>query len=134
MNLLTCSQTRTHNRRLQGLRNMGSGSPVTPPHLQNRPWDPFREAFATSAVKSVDDSSESWRREKVSFDAAYGKERVTAYIYLPKGGHPPYQTAVFFPGSNAIQRRSSQDVLLRGIDFLPRSGRAMVYPIYKSTY
>jgi eukaryotic-like serine/threonine-protein kinase len=87
-----------------------------------------------STVESVDDSSESWRREKVSFDAAYDKERITAYIYLPKHGHPPYQTALFFPGSNAIQTRSSQDVLLRGIDFLPRSGRAMVYPIYKSTY
>jgi eukaryotic-like serine/threonine-protein kinase len=94
----------------------------------------YDKTALNSAVESVDDSSESWRREKVSFDAAYGKERVTAYIYLPKRGQPPYQTAVFFPGSNAIQRRSSQDVLLRGIDFLPRSGRAMVYPIYKSTY
>ena len=26
-------------------------------------------------VESIDDSSESWRKEKVSFDAAYGKER-----------------------------------------------------------
>jgi eukaryotic-like serine/threonine-protein kinase len=87
-----------------------------------------------SVVESVDDSSESWRKEKVSFDAAYGKERITAYIYLPKHGHPPYQTALYFPGSNAIETRSSQDLLLWGIDFLPRSGRAMVYPIYKSTY
>jgi formylglycine-generating enzyme required for sulfatase activity len=87
-----------------------------------------------SVVESVDDSSESWRKEKVSFDAAYGNERMTAYIYLPRNGAPPYQTIVFFPGSNALETRSSQDLLLKGIDFVPRSGRAMVYPIYKSTY
>jgi eukaryotic-like serine/threonine-protein kinase len=87
-----------------------------------------------SAVESMDDSSESWRKEKVSFDAAYGKERITIYIYFPKHGNPPYQTALFFPGSNAIVTRSSQDLIPRGIDFLPRSGRAVVYPIYKSTY
>jgi len=94
----------------------------------------YDKAPLNSAVETVDDSSESWRKEKVSFDAAYGNERITAYIYLPRHGAPPYQTIVFFPGSNAIQTRSSQDLILKGIDFMPRSGRAMVYPIYKSTY
>ncbi len=94
----------------------------------------YDKTALNSVVESVDDSSESWRREKVSFDAAYGKERITAYIYLPKQGQPPYQTALYFPGSNAIETRSSKDALLGGIDFLPRSGRAIVFPIYKSTY
>ncbi len=94
----------------------------------------YDKTALNSAVESVDDSSETWRREKVSFDAAYGKERITAYIYLPKKGHPPYETALYFPGSNAIDTRSSQDLHLWGIDFLLRSGRAIVYPIYKSTY
>jgi formylglycine-generating enzyme required for sulfatase activity/cephalosporin-C deacetylase-like acetyl esterase/predicted Ser/Thr protein kinase len=94
----------------------------------------YDKTALNSAVESVDDSFESWRKEKVSFDAAYGKERIAAYLYLPKHGTPPYQTAVYFPGSNAINARSSQDLLLRGIDFLPRSGRAIVYPIYKGTY
>jgi eukaryotic-like serine/threonine-protein kinase len=40
--------------------------------------------------------------EKVSFDAAYGKERVTAYLFLPKNSSPPFQTIVYFPGSYAI--------------------------------
>ena len=84
----------------------------------------YDKAPLNPVVESVDDSSESWRKEKVSFDAAYGNERIIAYIYLPRRGAPPYQTIVFFPGSNAIQTRSSQDLLLKGIDFVPRSGRA----------
>jgi eukaryotic-like serine/threonine-protein kinase len=94
----------------------------------------YDKAPLNSAVESVDDSSESWRKEKVSFDAAYGNERVTAFIFLPRQGTPPYPTIVFFPGSNAIHTRSSQDMLLRGIDFVPRSGRAIVYPIFKGTF
>ena len=30
--------------------------------------------------------------------------------------------------------RSSPDLLTQGVDFLPRSGRALVYPVYKGTF
>ena len=77
---------------------------------------------------------DSWRREKISFDAAYGQERMTAYLFLPKKGKPPYQTVVYFPGSTAINTYSSETSLEFLADFLPRDGRAVVYPIYKGTY
>ena len=35
--------------------------------------------------------------EKIDIDAAYNKERMTAYLFLPKNVSPPYQTIVFFP-------------------------------------
>jgi formylglycine-generating enzyme required for sulfatase activity/tRNA A-37 threonylcarbamoyl transferase component Bud32/dienelactone hydrolase len=85
-------------------------------------------------VESADDKSEYWRIEKVSFTAAYGNERVTAYVFLPKNVTPPYQTVVFFPGSGAIHVRSSQDLLISMVSFIMKSGRAFVHPIYKSTF
>lgn len=39
-----------------------------------------------------------WSVEKVSFAAAYGNERVPAWLFLPKNAHPPHQTVVFVPG------------------------------------
>jgi len=75
-----------------------------------------------------------WRRETVTFDAAYDGERVIAYVYVPKSGSPPYQTVVFFPGGEAPGQRSSRDLRLTTIDFVMRSGRALVYPVYKGTY
>lgn len=81
------------------------------------------------------DSSATWIREKVSFDAAYGGERVMAYIFLPPQGHPPYQTVVFFPGSTTLRVRSSDSLLHVGmIDYLVEAGRAVVYPVLKGTY
>jgi dienelactone hydrolase len=72
--------------------------------------------------------------EKVSFDAAYGKERITAYLFLPKNSSPPFQTVIYFPGAYAIYIRSSPDLLMQWVDFLPRTGRALVYPVYKGTF
>jgi len=76
--------------------------------------------------------SEDFIREKITFDAAYGDEQMMAYLFLPKNGTPPFQTVVNFPGSGAISRRSSDRISGR-IMFL-KSGRAILFPIYKSTY
>jgi eukaryotic-like serine/threonine-protein kinase len=78
-------------------------------------------------VESVDDSSRDWRMEKVSYAAAYGPERIPAYLFLPKNAKPPYQAVVVFPGANAVYERSSTS--LGGdtgwFSFIVRSGRAL---------
>jgi len=80
------------------------------------------------------DTTEEWIKQKVTFNAAYGDERVTAYLFLPRAGKPPYQTVVYFPGSNAILGRSSETLPMSVIDFVIMSGRAVLYPVYKGTY
>jgi dienelactone hydrolase len=73
-------------------------------------------------------------RQKITFNAAYGRERMMAYLFLPPAGKPPYQVVVVFPGSGGIDTRSSKSLDLGRVDFLPKSGRAVVFPIYKGTY
>jgi cephalosporin-C deacetylase-like acetyl esterase len=87
-----------------------------------------------SRTESVDESEKDWIKEKISFDAAYGGERVLAYLFLPRSGKPPYQAVVYFPGSNAINIRSSEHLSISNFDFIIKSGRALLFPIYKSTY
>jgi dienelactone hydrolase len=86
-----------------------------------------------AAVESVEES-EHWRREKVSYDAAYGRERVPAFLFLPRNARPPYQTVVYWPGGEATVLRSSADIRLRFIEYVLRSGRAVLHPVYKGTY
>jgi dienelactone hydrolase len=74
------------------------------------------------------------RRQKITFDAAYGGERMMAYLFPPETGTPPYQVVVIFPGSGAISQRSSATLELARLDFLTKSGRAVLYPIYKGTF
>ena len=78
------------------------------------------------------ETTEDWTRQKVSFNAAYGGERMIAYLFLPKNATPPYQTVVYFPGSGAIH--ADKFTLSQYADFIPKSGRALMAPIYKSTF
>jgi serine/threonine protein kinase len=80
------------------------------------------------------DTEESWRRERVTFNAAYGKERVIAYLFLPKNVRPPYETVIYFPHAGAFAPGSSKNVDLWFLDFIIKSGRAVIFPIYKGTY
>jgi len=91
-----------------------------------------RELKAT--VDDIDDSSPYWRKEKVSFSAAYGDERVPAFVFLPKNARPPYQALVYHPSAGA---RSSTFASMEGfnrMEFIIRSGRAVIYPIYIETF
>jgi tRNA A-37 threonylcarbamoyl transferase component Bud32/dienelactone hydrolase len=88
-----------------------------------------------AVVEETDTSDADWVRQRVSYDAAYGGERMIAYLFVPKRGRPPYQTAVYFPGAIAMLTRSSRTALeMDAIDFILKSGRAVLYPVYKSTY
>ena len=48
------------------------------------------------------ETEEAWRRERVSFNAAYGNERVIAYLFLPRNVSPPYQAVTYYPHSAAF--------------------------------
>jgi eukaryotic-like serine/threonine-protein kinase len=91
-----------------------------------------------NAVVESTQQTDAWKLEKVTFDAAYGNERMTAYLFLPgkkSPGSPPFQTVVYFPGANALRQRSSADTpQLEMFDFVIKSGRAVMFPLYKSTY
>ena len=87
-----------------------------------------------AVVDPVEENTDFWRKQKVTFNTAYGNERMSAYLFLPKNAAPAYQTVVYFPGSFAVYERSSRDLELVGVEFIPKSGRALVWPIYKSHY
>jgi pimeloyl-ACP methyl ester carboxylesterase len=82
------------------------------------------------------DTSATFVRERIEMDAAYGGERLTVFVFLPLGGPgaEPYQAVVYFPGSNDLYKRSYDDMSIGILDFVLRSGRALVYPVYKGTY
>ncbi|MEO5571183.1 MAG: SUMF1/EgtB/PvdO family nonheme iron enzyme [Bacteroidia bacterium] len=78
---------------------------------------------------------ESWIAEKISFDAGYNNERLDIYLYLPKKFKAPFQPVLFFPGSGDIFSKQYDPQSINGrIDFILKSGRAIIRPIYKGTH
>lgn len=75
-------------------------------------------------------------RERIELDAAYNDERLTLFVFLPATSvaSAPYQAVVFFPGSNDIYKRSYDELQVGSVDHILRSGRVLIYPVYKGTY
>ncbi len=95
----------------------------------------YDDAPLNEVVESVDDTPRYWTKERVTFDAAYGGERMIAYVFLPKNVEPPYQSVVYWPGSPVLLKgNSAEGLTTEAIDFLVMSGRSVVYPIYKGSY
>jgi len=93
------------------------------------------DATPLSAEVIEHENAEHWTRERIELDAAYGNERLTAFLYIPHGVEPPYETIVYFPGASALFRRESPavDDSFLGF-FLLRSGRAILFPMYRGTF
>ena len=83
--------------------------------------------------------SPDWILETVSFDAAYGGERVRGWLFLPKNATPPYQIVLYWGGDAPVIQRSRQDIenyyeVPMFFSFLIKNGRAVFYPVYKGYF
>jgi eukaryotic-like serine/threonine-protein kinase len=86
-------------------------------------------------VEGVVEDTVDWREEKITFDASYGGQRMSAYLFLPKNVRPPYQTVLFFPSARVGDLRDSRNLGdLKFFDYIIQSGRAVMYPVYLDTY
>ncbi|MEO7963816.1 MAG: SUMF1/EgtB/PvdO family nonheme iron enzyme, partial [Gemmatimonadaceae bacterium] len=95
----------------------------------------FGNSPLNAKTSGIIEEGADWKKEKVSFDAAYGNERLTAYIFLPKHVKPPYSTVLFSPSARVLDIPNS--ATLGDVDFFDyvvKSGRAVMYPVFQDTY
>ncbi|TXK64350.1 SUMF1/EgtB/PvdO family nonheme iron enzyme [Alkalisalibacterium limincola] len=136
-----------------GMRLVHNEAPVDPAdgadiaHVQNELPEPvddrtfallsrlfdYDETPLEARLESVE-HHDAWRRERVSFDAAYGGERVLVDVLIPYRSQPPYQSVVHFPGGDALMLDSIDDAGLLHVEPFLRSARVVVYPVYKGTF
>ena len=99
-------------------------------------YDYDRTRPLDSRVEAVDGQSSQFSVERVSFRAAYGDERVPAFLLLPTNVAPPYQVVIWYPGANRFNGPGTFQ--LEGetawFQFLVRSGRAVFLPEYRGSY
>jgi len=94
----------------------------------------YDKAPLNATAQRVDKNDEEWTVEKITYTAAYGNEQAISYLFLPKKAKPPLQTVIFFPGSNALELRKFSVYPTAGLDAIVKSGRAVIFPIYRGTY
>jgi formylglycine-generating enzyme required for sulfatase activity/dienelactone hydrolase len=77
------------------------------------------------------------RAQRVTIDGAYRGERLPIYLLTPDDASPPYQTVVWMGGIDILMNRNTQQGITRAggaLDFLRKSGRLVVIPIYGGTF
>jgi formylglycine-generating enzyme required for sulfatase activity len=117
-----------------------NGDPNSVVPVSDKVFEVYRRFYSydrgplDSRVDEIDDTSPYWRKETVSLNTAYGGERMTAYLFLPKNASAPYQTIVLFPSGYVRAATSSQNLDYSRFEFIVRSGRALIYPVYQGTY
>lgn len=107
-------------------------------------FEVYREQFAYDRTEldprvEIMRETPEWTQERISFEAAYGGERVIAWLFLPKNLRPPFQTVIYFPGSASAWERSSDHIEnyyeFQGfLSFIVKNGRAVLFPVYKGTF
>jgi dienelactone hydrolase/predicted Ser/Thr protein kinase len=126
--------------RVQETRDFYKGKPVS-----DAVFEVYKGQFSydqtdlNARIEMRDESAEDWIKERITFDAAYGDEHIIAYLYLPRNASPPLQAVVYFPGSSAEWKSSSQNLeehfdFVQNLEAIVKNGRAVLYPVYKGTY
>ncbi len=92
----------------------------------------------TPEIEATDDTHPDWILEEVTVDCTYDESPFRILVYLPRSAAPPYQAVVYYPGADAIFRNDHSDIenfpSYAPVTFLPRSGRALIFPIYWGTF
>jgi len=114
-------------------RDYSQEQPVSP-----EVFDAYQRLYAydrTDLKPRVETATEeaAWRVERISYAAAYGDDRIVAYLFLPKTA-PPYQTVVYFPHSGGFVLRSFEQAEMSYLGFSVKAGRALLFPMYKGMY
>jgi dienelactone hydrolase len=128
------NSSRLHRSIVAQFRDFRAEKPVPEPVFEQYLRQFTYDRTPLNARIEEEDDTQWGRRQKITYDAAYGGERMMAYLFLPLAGKPPFQVVVVFPGSGAITTRSSESFDPGRVDFLSRSGRAVLFPIFKGTY
>jgi len=74
-----------------------------------------------------------WYRQRVTIDTSDGSDRVPIYVYLPKRESSRHPAVMYWPGA-ASYVFDSLDASKFQLDFLVRSGRAVVLPVLDGMY
>ena len=80
-----------------------------------------------------------WVKQRVTIDAGYNDERLDLILFVPKRARPPFHPIILLNGIGIVMAAASSDSVQTGseavpLDFIVKSGRMLVHPIFQGTY
>jgi formylglycine-generating enzyme required for sulfatase activity/dienelactone hydrolase len=99
----------------------------------------YRRGELNAAEPVTMATTDDWIKQRVTINAGYNGERLDVVLFIPRQYDPPYQAILYFGGIDVVLLRQSSESIAPGfqvmpLDFIVRSGRAFVVPIYQGTF
>jgi eukaryotic-like serine/threonine-protein kinase len=121
--------------------NLDYHDPYSIPPLSEEALRIYRSTYSYQAtplrpvLEAKGEAGRDWKKETVTVDAAYGRERIIIYLYLPIQEKPPYKAVLYFPGVDGLSKRVFElNSYFVPWDGIVKSGRAFIAPIYSGMY
>ena len=84
-------------------------------------------------VEHRDSSDADWIREDVTVNEPGVAGKLPVVMFVPRNAKPPYEAITIWPASDAFIPTDNRQLPLWIVDFIVRSGRAVIYPVYEGT-
>ncbi len=84
----------------------------------------------------VDESHPTWIKERIKIKVGYDNEEMDILIFKPKKSFNKLESVIIYPGANYYRTPPDIDDVNPGeygLDFIIKSGRALVWPAYKGS-
>jgi pimeloyl-ACP methyl ester carboxylesterase len=97
----------------------------------------YRPGALNATEPQTLETTNDWVKQRVTIDTGYG-ERMDVFLFVPTRFSPPFAALVYFPPYQPFQLSSA--TITPGhpeagpLDYVVKSGRAVVQPIYQRTY
>lgn len=80
---------------------------------------------------------ENWIRRQVLIPTGRSADPMPVFLFIPRHFAPPYQSVIYLPPADSWSpgfRSDSVKIENYQIDFVPRSGRVLVWPVYSGSH
>jgi hypothetical protein len=83
-------------------------------------------------------TTEEWIKQRVTIDVGYSGQRMDVIVFVPRHAPGPFQPVIFFSGAGQFMFPSTLETVNPGfegmpLEFIVRSGRMLVYPVYEGS-
>jgi DNA-binding winged helix-turn-helix (wHTH) protein/formylglycine-generating enzyme required for sulfatase activity len=80
---------------------------------------------------------ENWTRREILIPTGRQDDPLPVFLFIPRHFEAPYQSAIFLPPADSWSPGFRSDSILienYQIDFVPRSGRVLIWPVYSGSH
>ena len=99
----------------------------------------YRPGPLNATAPETMSTTADWIKQRVTIDTGYEGKRMDVILFVPRNAQPPFEPIILFSGMHMFIFPATREGIEPGfaampLDFIVKSGRVLVQPIYEGTF